>query len=439
LLDDTTGTDRAPRANDRALDELGIFWVSPVERFDRFRQRLCIGRGASSDVCLEGSNVSREHATIERNGPLWLLRDAASKNGVWVNSVRCDTAALEAHDTIRIGDWVGVVCSMPPTFDAAALFSSPAPGLLLSAPTMAALPSLKALAKRDIPIAIHGETGTGKDRVAAAIHGYSERPGRFVAVNCATLSETMADVLLFGHRKGAFTGAHAAGVGFVRSADRGTLLLDELSELPLAVQAKLLRVLEDRCVTPLGATTAERVDFRLIVACQEPLAQRVARGEFRGDLHARVLGAEIVLPPLRERKQEVHRLMRHFMAIEAGDTADLDSQFIEASCCYDWPYNIRELKQLAQLLALSGKPRLTAADLPEAFRQRASARGQGSAESTRRTAWLGRHSDEFQRLRQALTSCEGNVSRAALEAGIPRHRARRLLAAESERQDARRR
>jgi transcriptional regulator of acetoin/glycerol metabolism len=435
MLEDTS-TDASGRHDDAVRQEYGLWWVAPQERFDPFRMRLSIGRSDSNGICLESTKVSRVHALVERDGPLWLLRDNGSKNGTWVNGQRHDVVALNPQDSVRIGDWVALVCSAPPTTEGSVeLFSSPAPNLLLSSPTRIALGPLEKLAKRDISVAIYGETGTGKEQIAAAIHQHSQRPGPLIAVNCATISESMAEALLFGHTKGAFTGAHHAARGFIRAADRGTLFLDEISDLPAAVQSKLLRALEDRRVTPLGGTGRELVDFRLVVACQEPLSNLVSSNLFRADLYARLRGVEITLPPLRERRQEVIRLLQHFIAREFTRIPVLDHRLLEALCRYDWPQNIREVKQLSALLGVSGKQLLTLSDLPARFQSAVSAsenEAPAASGSTRRAAWLHRHARELERLEQALNTHTGNLSRAAREAQIPRHRARRLLAAEAE-------
>ncbi len=420
---------------------LGVLWLTPDERFDAFQRRATLGRSESCTLHLEGSQVSRQHASLEKTGPLWLLRDLGGKNGTWVNAQRRDVVALEQQDTLRIGDWVGVVCSVPrASIEAGELFTTLASGLLVSASTRAALGPFESFAQRDLAIAIYGETGTGKEGLAQAIHRHSGRSGRLVALNCAAVPEAMAEGLLFGHRKGAFTGAHESAEGHIRAAHRGTLFLDEIADLPLAVQGKLLRVLEERAVTPLGATEPVAIDFRLIVACQEPLSKLAAEGSFRGDLYARSSGVELTMPPLRARRQEVLRLLSNFLAEEQSPPPFLDSRLIEALCIYDWPYNVRELKQLAVVLGASGKPRLNLSDLPERFQAapeadetEASPGAPASDASARRLAWLSRHARELNRLRVALEKHEGNVSNAALEAGVPRHRARRLLAAEAER------
>lgn len=416
----------------------GIFWVSPEERFDPLRAGAVLGRSDDCAIRIAGSGVSRSHARIERDGPLWLLRDLDSRNGTFVNGQKRALSPLSPQDTLRVGDWVGVVCRLPKSEEEpGALFELLTPDLVLSLPTLAQLPALARLASSDISIIIEGETGTGKEVVARAIHQMSGRRGALVAVNCAAIPSALAEAELFGHKKGAFTGAVESARGHIASAAGGTLFLDEVVDLPLAVQSKLLRVLEARAVTPVGTSQPIEVDFRLITASQEPLEALVAAGEFRADLYARLNGAELELPPLRARRQEVFRLLCHSMQRAPGAAPSFDSRMIERLCTYAWPYNVRELCQLGRLLRASGQASFALQDLPQRFLDpapegEASMTGQvaGGLLSSRRDAWLSRHAAELDRLKQALHACHGNVSEAARRAGIPRHRARRLLAAD---------
>lgn len=439
---DTTRT-QDPGAERRVAEQVvGILWVAPRERFDAF-ECTELGRAEDCGIALNGSEVSRRHARLEREGPLWVIVDLDSKNGTWVNARRERVAALDVGNTLRVGDWVGVVCAMPKgALDTGELFVQVPPALLASAPTYALLEPALRLARRDVPLVLYGDTGSGKDAVARAIHHASGRPGRLVAVNCAALPEALAEGVLFGHKRGAFTGAQSSAEGYVRAAHRGTLFLDEIADLPLGVQAKLLRALEERAVTPLGTSEPEAVDFRLIAACQVPLAQLCADGAFRADLHARLSGLELSLSPLSARRQEVPRLFAEFWRQRGLSIPRSDSRFVEALCVYDWPYNVRELRQLAHVLAhdveTAEPARLTLDDLPQRILQPRAhleaangSPGYGSG-SARRKAWLSRHARELDALRRCLDASGGNVSVAALAAGVPRHRARRLLAAEAE-------
>jgi DNA-binding NtrC family response regulator len=275
--------------------------------------------------------------------------------------------------------------------------------------------------------------------LARAIHQHSGRRGPFVAINCAAIPDGLAEAELFGYKKGAFTGAAEASRGRIATAHTGTLFLDEIVELSPAVQSKLLRVLEERSVTPLGTTESLPVDFRLIAASQEPLEKLVQSGDFRADLYARLNGAELRLPALRERRQEVYRLLRAELQRTLGGQPAFQPGAVERLCSYAWPYNVRELCQLARLLSISGKAVFSAQDLPQRLLERlpgdvvisGSLEGGAAGTSPQRESWLARYSVELGQLKQALQQCNGNLSEAARATAIPRHRARRLLAAEA--------
>jgi len=439
-LDEPTRTESSQPERYAEPHVFGVMWLAPEERFHELAHGAMFGRSTECTLALEGPSVSRQHARVEKGGPLLMLRDLESKNGVYINAERRELTPLAPQDTIRLGEWVGVVCWMPKAAVAAArYFEEPEPGMLLSAPTVSKISHYTSLAERDLPIVVRGPTGTGKEVLARALHRSSKRPGAFVAVNCAAIPEGLAEAELFGHQKGAFTGAIRSAVGHIASAHQGTLFLDEVVELSPSLQSKLLRALEERAVTPVGSSQPVSVDFRLIAAAQESIEVRVAAGAFRSDLYARLNGAELELPPLCERRQEVPRLLRHALTAELGFAPHFDRLFVERVCSYRWPYNVRELSQLARLLAASPASDFGIERLPRRFYDAtvSSSEPENGFEnagglSSRRKAWLSRNAAELVRLKEALLECGGNVFQASAKAGIPRHRARRLLAAEAE-------
>jgi DNA-binding NtrC family response regulator len=205
------------------------------------------------------------------------------------------------------------------------------------------------VAPTDVTVLIEGETGTGKELVAQAIHRESaRRKGPFVAVNCAGLSEELAASQLFGHRRGAFTGAVTDAVGMFEAARGGTLFLDEIGDLPLRVQTTLLRVLEERAVTRIGETQPRAVDVRIVAAANRELASEVAAGRFRADLLYRIRVGRIHLPPLRERREDLPLLVRHILseqrAITGRPVETVSDEAMQAMLAYEWPGNVRELK-----------------------------------------------------------------------------------------------
>jgi transcriptional regulator with PAS, ATPase and Fis domain len=386
---------------------------------------LTLGRGDECDVQLEGAEISRCHARFEREGALWVLRDLKSRNGVYVRGERTERAVVGLGDLVRLGEWVG-------RFEEAPVGHHPAPFRLLADGLWAgerlatALEGVVRAAVTDLPIVLVGETGTGKEVVARALHAMSGRPGAFVGVNCAALPDALAEAELFGHRKGAFTGATAAGTGYFRAAHQGTLLLDEVNDLPLPLQAKLLRVLELKEVVPLGETTPIPVDIRVVAAAQVPLEKAVDEGRFRGDLCARLEGLVVKVPALRERIEDVPALFGQFL-LRAGNAKPplVEPELIERLCLYDWPFNVRELQLLARrLVAVHGQePQLKAAHLPEHFGERSAKEGKGPRK--------GRDGAELEAFVAALREHAGNVAGAARAVGISRQRAYRLMGAAS--------
>ncbi len=225
------------------------------------------------------------------------------------------------------------------------------------------------LAPLDLPVLIEGETGTGKELVARALHEASGRRGRFVAVNVCAIPETMFEATLFGHVKGAFTGASYPSRGLLAEADGGTLFLDEIALLPLALQPKLLRAIESREFRPVGAGAERSSDFRVVSASNEPLDIAVAAGRFRGDLLYRVKVAALRVPPLRERKQDIPSLAQRFLAEVNSNGAPFAPCALEALTRHRWPGNVRELRNLVLRLAgEAGGAVITADAVHEALR-----------------------------------------------------------------------
>jgi transcriptional regulator with PAS, ATPase and Fis domain len=238
----------------------------------------------------------------------------------------------------------------------------------------------------------------------------------------------LAEAELFGYRKGAFTGAERASLGRFRAADRGTLFLDEVAELPLELQAKLLRVVEERAVTPLGETEGVPIDVRIVVAAQWSLSELVAAKRFREDLFARFAGLTVCLPALRERVSDIAPLFEHFVReYSGGRPPKIETKLIEYLCLHSWPGNVRELEQLARRLrALHGhEPALRRSFLPPELRSLVTVEGDSLAPPS--GDYNGRRDHDRYRLAVALKQASGNVTAAAAQAGFSRQRAYRLL------------
>ena len=403
---------------------------------------LTIGRDAECAIHLANTDVSRQHATLQQSGTEAgvFITDQDSRNGTRVNGKKVQRARLRENDVLRLG---GCVFAVSET--SAGSFSEVAPGLLGGAALSRALAPLSRAAHSDLPIVLEGETGTGKEVVARAIHILSGRPGKLVAINCAALPEGLAEAELFGYRRGAFTGAERASLGFFRSAEGGTLLLDEVSDLPLVVQAKLLRALEQRAVQPLGEPAPVPVDVRLVVAGQSSLFEAVKRQEFRADLLARLNGLTLYLPPLRERRADVALLFSHFLReLRPDDIPELEPEFVERLVLYDWPFNVREVLQLARRLAvlqgaesilrvqhLPREMRLAGASSPTHPAPLAGAADLRVPEAVKAQPSSASPALELASLLAALQATGGNLTRAAAQLGVTRQRAYRLLEEQS--------
>ena len=284
--------------------------------------------------------------------------------------------------------------------------------------------------RSDLPVIIEGETGTGKEGIARATHLWSGRKGPFIAVNCAALPEALAEGELFGYRKGAFTGADRASPGFFQSANGGTLFLDEVSDLSSAIQPKLLRVLEQGEVTPLGEAKPIPIDVRVVVATQKPLTALVEEDRFRADLMARLDGLRIKLLPLRSRVEEVPNLFRRRLMIKSGPTPGVDAAVVETLCCHRWPLNIREVTNLAKrVLALHGHEKMLKRShlvtlMGDGALEPARKTDPGTAEPAPPSAAVDgltpAEREERQRIIEVLDLCAGNQTVAAKKLNMSR-------------------
>ncbi|RJQ78553.1 MAG: sigma-54-dependent Fis family transcriptional regulator [Desulfobacteraceae bacterium] len=288
----------------------------------------------------------------------------------------------------------------------------------------AAILSLKKMiiqvAHSDASILIQGETGTGKELVARAIHHHSPRQAQsFVPVDCAGLNETVMGSELFGHVKGAFTGAHENTLGLIRSADKGTVFLDEVGELSPSMQVKLLRAIQEREVRPVGASRNYPVDVRFLAATNRNLEQEVAEGRFRQDLYYRLNVVVMSVPPLRERLEDVPVLIRHFIAETGTPSGSVRTISKEALAClmtYEWPGNVRELENVIRRAAAIGQNDcIRPSDLPDHFRNLSTCVLGAPGDAVREDSL---DAYELAAIRNALAKCVGNRKKAARMLGI---------------------
>lgn len=433
MLADADTVTEGDSAHEESAEELWLEWVWPRRRSDRLRgASLIIGRDDAAPIQLDGASVSRRHAELYRQGPLYVIRDLGSRNGTWLDGRHTQHGPLGAGAVLRIGDWIALLTqrdSAKPRVE----FGEVLPGIFGGHELATLVPTLQRAARSDIPIVIVGETGTGKELFARAVHRSSGRVGPFLAVNCAALPEHLAEAELFGYRRGAFTGAERANDGLFRAADGGTLFLDEMPELSLSLQAKLLRALEYGEVHSLGATAPVRVDVRVVAASQTTVADLVSAKRLREDLAGRLSGLELRLSSLAQRRTDIVPLFAKFLEIKSGGRApELDPRLVEALCLHDWPFNVRGLQLLAHaLLAVHGhEPHLKRRHLPPEVAELVEGRPTSRLDqpaSTRQSAAGGRRQHDIARLDSELKKNGGNVKAAARAIGISRQRVYRLL------------
>jgi len=393
---------------------------------------VVVGADPSADVALADPAVSRRHCTIVPAGDGFEVADLGSKNGTFLDGVRLTSASVPVGAVLRVGTTLlqlmpdEVAIDIPPS-------DSSAFGDLYgdSQAMRQVFAILERASASNASILFIGESGTGKELAARAVHQHSaRRGGPFVVFDCGASTETLIESDLFGHRKGAFTGAVSDRAGAFAQAHGGTLFLDEIGDLPLALQPKLLRLLEAGEVTPLGAQKSEHFEVRVIAATHRNLWDEVARGAFRGDLYYRLAVVEVHLPPLRQRPGDIPELVRRFLAAHGwADGALAPSANLDRLAAYHWPGNVRELRNvIARAVALSA-PATPFEKMPVLLRSSAAAPA-GRAQADRpfheaKDELVGRFEREY--LEDLMRRSGGRMTEAARRAGLERKYLYRLL------------
>lgn len=374
------------------------------------KRSLFVGREVPSGLTINDERMSKSHFLVVCPGADFECADVGSTNGTFVDGAIVKTARLVHGSVIRAGNTLFVVS-----------FADPARDVTDSATRVA---------PTAMPVLLQGETGTGKDVLARAIHAQSGRTGPFVPLNCATLSRELLAAELFGHARGAFSGASIARPGLFRSAEGGTLFLDEIGDLPLDLQPALLRALEERKVRPVGADQEIAVDARVLAATHVDLAQAVQARGFRADLYARLAHIILRLPPLRERRDEVLSLAAQF-----APSLRFSPNAAEALLLWHWPHNIRELRALLEVQVLLNQRQglVRSSDLNEripAAAERIRNRRPSAAASAESGPPEPHPSAALRvRLLALFETHDGNVSKIAAELGKPRAQVYRWLKA----------
>ena len=380
----------------------------------RSGESLLLGTGKDVDLRVSDSCVSAHHCLIDARDSKLRVVDLGSKNGVYVGTARVREANLAARAAGFVIGRTSVVIKVKGGASPDCRGNSIAGLVGASDSMMRVAQQIRRFASLRAPVLIVGESGTGKDVVARALHGLSGRTGLLVPLNVAAIPETLADSELFGHVRGAFTGATSARPGAFELARGGTLFLDEIGELSASIQAKLLRVLEDCVVRPVGSTQGTHVDVRVVSASWAPLAERAAGGTFRFDLFQRISTVVIEMPPLRRRRSDIPMLARMWLERFRGEVGShsLSSAAMAQLVAYDWPGNVRELGSVLYRASVAAEsPIIDVAEINLAFKASMTVRDRSPDNPL-----------------TILHDHGGNVSRAAKSAGVPRTTFRAWLA-----------
>lgn len=382
-----------------------------------------VGKGHDNDIVIPDATVSRTHFAIRRDGDRYALCDLGSTNGTWLEDAQIREAYLRPGARIRAGE---VLLRFQPMAEAVTFAPSDNDhfGDLISSNqrTREIFALLEKIAPTDATVLLVGETGTGKSAAARAIHQASSRKnGPFVVIDCGAISKSLIESELFGHERGSFTGATQLRRGAMEICRGGTLFIDELDDLPLDVQPKLLRAIEEREIYRVGSHQPIKLDLRIVAATKKDLRVEVAEGRFREDLFFRLSVVVVPLPPLRERREDIQQLVEHILARQ-GAWLELAPEVRERLLSHTWPGNIRELRNVIERASYMGS--LDDLDPGAARMDRAEEEASRLLLDYNRPfkdakdMLITRFEREY--LRQLLIRAHGNMARAAREAGIDR-------------------
>jgi len=413
--------------------QLVLVVLSGQARGRRFAlgKRARIGKSPDNDLVLPDDTVSRHHCELERSGATLVVRDLGSTNRTRVGRTPVREATLEPGSTLSVGGVELMLLSEP---DRAQVLPSESnqfgDALGHSLAMRSIFGVLERIAPTDASVLLQGETGTGKDVIARSIHNQGPRRDQpFVVVDCGAISYNLIESELFGHERGAFTGAVATRQGAFELAGRGTLFLDEVGELPLDVQPKLLRVLEACEYRRVGGNRTLTAEARIVAATKRDLKQEVERGKFREDLYFRLAVVPLTVPPLRSRREEVPVLIEHFLSHARrrdprAAHVTLKAETVAALTAHDWPGNVRELRNVLDraiyMATASGEHELRLVDLPVSATSSRDDLAFDAAKSYReiRADFEARFEQRY--VEWLLDRHRGNISAAAREARMDR-------------------
>ena len=397
-----------------------------------------IGSSDHNDLTIHDSTVSKRHCEISVEQSGYLIRDLDSTNGTLVQGVRISSAHLAPGSEIQLGKTRIVFCPLQDANDIP-LSRHESFGKMIgrSVPMRRIFYLAETYSPTDVTVMITGETGTGKEVLADEIHNHSNRKDKpFIVIDCAAISKELIESELFGHVKGAFTGANADRQGAFELADGGTVFLDEIGDLSPELQPKLLRVLEKREIRRVGCNKVRKIDVRIISATNRNLANEVNEGHFREDLYYRLSVVHLELPPLRRRREDIAPLVKQFLTDLQGEDAikqlsDFD-RTMEILKRHEWPGNVRELKNLIELAFYSERRPVDLSAFLSLVNLRSNSKQEPELSFSADKPFKDAKNDlieEFERayLNDLLAKNQQNISRSAREAGIERAYLQRLI------------
>lgn len=410
----------------------GTFTITGGETRGIGLDPLLVGRAAPATVLLDDPEVSGLHCELKATPEGVVLRDLGSRNGTFVGGVKVREVVLVDRTEVMIGRTHVVVDVTKDRENVSVIGADRFGGMVGSTPMMRRIFSiLEKVSASELSVLILGETGTGKEVVAQSVHKASPRKkGPFVVVDCASIPETLAESLLFGHEKGAFTGAHERRQGALAEANGGTLFLDELGELPIDLQPKLLRALAERQVKRVGGSTVEPIDIRVLAATRRDLSREMNAGRFRSDLFFRIAQVRVELPPLRERLVDLDAMVQEVCSRSGTpDAAPAVRAWIHKRMSnYDWPGNVRELVNIVQVASALAHSPETIDDVLLLSREPKGRVDEGNLSSgfaeAKKSAVATFERNYFQELGRAS---QGNISEMARRSGMERHHVRAFL------------
>ncbi|MCP4499477.1 MAG: FHA domain-containing protein [Deltaproteobacteria bacterium] len=419
--------------------ERPTFWLQDSTKKIEFDSpRVRIGAGPGNDLRLQNPTISSSHLELFITEHGFKVRDLDSTNGTRVGGVRISEAFLDDGVTLHVGDHPLAFHISNEKVQQPLREEGDFCGAVGASPSMRALFSrAERVAKTNATVLINGETGTGKEVLAGAIWEASKRADKpFVVIDCGSIARNLIESELFGHEKGAFTGAVSRRIGAFERADGGTLFLDELGELELDLQPKLLRALERREVQRVGGHDVKKIDVRILAATNRDLRSMVARGEFREDLYYRLAVVALEVPSLKERREDIPKLVHHFLQTLGAEENELPDGAMQRFAEQDWPGNCRELKNAVERAVVLGELRLSpllgavtsSSSTPSSSNnvvEGDASFDQGSFSVSTQTPYKQQKIDviadfEERYVRKLMAEFKGNVSAAARTAGIDR-------------------